>query len=387
MNAVEQKPCILVIDDTPENLSLMSELLREDYQVKLAPSGERGLQIAAAEPQPDLILLDIMMPGMDGYQVMQQLQADKATRDVPVIFLTALAGVDDERRGLDLGAVDYITKPISPSIALARVRNHLQLKMVRDFMRYRNEYLNREVARRTRQLSALQDVTIRAMASLAETRDNETGSHIRRTQTYVKLLAEQLRDHPRFRDFCTPANIDILFKSAPLHDIGKVGIPDHVLLKPGKLTPDEFEIIKQHPRIGRDAIARALADLGDEDAQFLQVAQDIAYGHHEKWDGSGYPQGAWGDAIPLPARLMALADVYDALISRRVYKPALPHQDAVAMIAQGRGTHFDPDVTDAFLAIQEAFEQVARQFADGDGEALREAVRMHAAIGTEADEL
>lgn len=387
MNAVEQKPCILVIDDTPENLSLMSELLREDYQVKLAPSGERGLQIAAADPPPDLILLDIMMPGMDGYQVMQRLQVDKTTRDIPVIFLTALAGVDDERRGLDLGAVDYITKPISPSIALARVRNHLQLKMVRDFMQYRNEYLNREVARRTRQLSAIQDVTIRAMASLAETRDNETGSHIRRTQAYVKLLAEQLRDHPRFRDFCTPANIDVLFKSAPLHDIGKVGIPDHVLLKPGKLTADEFEIIKQHPRIGRDAIARALADLGDEDAQFLQVAQDIAYGHHEKWDGSGYPQGAWGDGIPLPARLMALADVYDALISRRVYKPAMPHPDAVAMIVKGRGTHFDPDVTDAFLAIQQAFEQVARQFADGDGETLREAVRMHDAIGTEADEL
>jgi len=387
MNAVEHKPCILVIDDTPENLSLMSELLREDYQVKLAPSGERGLQIASGDPQPDLILLDIMMPGMDGYQVMQQLKADKATRDIPVIFLTALAGVDDERRGLDLGAVDYITKPISPSIALARVRNHLQLKMMRDFMQYRNEYLNREVARRTRQLSAIQDVTIRAMASLAETRDNETGSHIRRTQTYVKLLAEQLREHPRFRDFCTPANIDVLFKSAPLHDLGKVGIPDHVLLKPGRLTPEEFEIIKQHPQIGRDAIARALADLGDEDAQFLQVAQDIAYGHHEKWDGTGYPQGAWGDGIPLPARLMALADVYDALISRRVYKPALPHEDAVAMIAQGRGSHFDPDIVDAFIAIQDAFKQVAQQFADGEGDRMREAVRIHDAIGTEADEL
>ena len=222
---------------------------------------------------------------------------------------------------------------------------------------------------------------------LAETRDNETGSHIRRTQTYVKLLAEQLREHPRFRDFCTPANIDVLFKSAPLHDLGKVGIPDHVLLKPGRLTPEEFEIIKQHPQIGRDAIARALADLGDEDAQFLQVAQDIAYGHHEKWDGTGYPQGAWGDGIPLPARLMALADVYDALISRRVYKPALPHEDAVAMIAQGRGSHFDPDIVDAFIAIQDAFKQVAQQFADGEGDRMREAVRIHDAIGTEADEL
>jgi putative two-component system response regulator len=386
MNAVELKPCILVVDDTPENLSLMSELLREEYQVKLAPNGQRGLQIAATDPQPDLILLDIMMPGVDGYQVMQQLQADKATRDIPVIFLTALAGVDDERRGLELGAVDYITKPISPSIALARVRNHLQLKMMRDFMQYRNEFLNREVARRTRQLSAIQDVTIRAMASLAETRDNETGSHIRRTQSYVKLLAEQLRDHPRFRDFCTPANIDNLFKSAPLHDIGKVGIPDHVLLKPGKLTADEFEVIKDHPRIGRDAIERALADLGDEDAQFLQVAQDIAYGHHEKWDGSGYPQGIGGDDIPIPARLMALADVYDALISRRVYKPAMPHEEAAAIIAQGRTTHFDPDVVDAFLAIDAQFHQVAQRFADGQHEALREAVRIHDAIGTNAEE-
>ncbi|WP_421569680.1 response regulator [Stenotrophomonas sp. PD6] len=386
MNAVELKPCILVVDDTPENLSLMSELLREEYQVKLAPNGQRGLQIAAADPQPDLILLDIMMPGMDGYQVMQQLQADKATRDIPVIFLTALAGVDDERRGLDLGAVDYITKPISPSIALARVRNHLQLKMMRDFMQYRNEFLNREVARRTRQLSAIQDVTIRAMASLAETRDNETGNHIRRTQSYVKLLAEQLRDHPRFRDFCTPANIDTLFKSAPLHDIGKVGIPDHVLLKPGKLTAEEFEVIKDHPRIGHDAIERALADLGDEDGQFLQVAQEIAYGHHEKWDGSGYPQGIAGDDIPIPARLMALADVYDALISRRVYKPGMPHEAAAAIIAQGRTTHFDPDVVDAFLAIDAQFHQVAQRFADGERDALREAVRMHDAIGTDADE-
>ena len=381
MDEIEGKPNILVVDDTPENLSLMSELLRDEYKGKLAPNGPRGLQIAQSDPKPDLILLDIMMPDMDGYQVMQQLQANAATRDIPVIFLTAMAGVDDERKGLDLGAVDYITKPISPSITLARVRNHLQLKIARDFMQHRNEFLDREVRQRTRQVAAIQDVTIRAMASLAETRDNETGNHIRRTQTYVKALAVKLKDHPRFRQFCTPANIELLFKSAPLHDIGKVGIPDHILLKPGKLTPDEFEVMKSHATLGRDAIEHALSNLGDDDARFLQMAKDIAYGHHEKWDGSGYPQGIGGDDIPVPARLMALADVYDALISRRVYKDPKTHEDAMAIILAGRASHFDPDLVDAFCAIHEQFRQIAADFADGEREVTLEAIRMHDALG------
>ena len=364
MNAIEQAFSVLVIDDVPDNLTLMSELLRESYTVKLATDGEHGLRIASTEPQPDLILLDIMMPGMDGYQVMRHLRSEPSTRDIPVIFLTALSDTEDERKGLELGAVDYITKPISPSIVLARVRNHLQLKMMKDFMEYRAEYLNREVARRTRQIVAIQDATIRAMASLAESRDNETGGHIRRTQTYLKVLAQRLRHHPRFRNFCTPANIEILYKTAPLHDIGKVGIPDYILLKPGKLTPEEFDVMKCHPRIGRDAIQRVISELRGEDSLFLTVAQQIAYGHHEKWDGSGYPDGIAGEAIPLPARLMAVADVYDALISRRVYKPALSHQQAVECIAMGRAKHFDPDVVDAFMTIHREFEKISQRFSD-----------------------
>ncbi|PIM53535.1 two-component system response regulator [Roseateles chitinivorans] len=360
---------VLVVDDTPDNLALMSELLRDRYRVKIANNGEKALRIAGAEPRPDLILLDVMMPGMDGHEVCERLKADPATRDVPVIFLTARSDVADETRGLALGAVDYITKPISPPIVMARVRTHLRLKASADFLRDKAAYLEAEVARRTAELAAIQDVTILAMASLAETRDSDTGNHIRRTQHYVKALAEALRGHPRWQALLTPEYIATLFKSAPLHDIGKVGIPDRILLKPGRFTPDEFEIMKSHPALGRDAIAQAEAQLGTPVA-FLSTAKDIAYGHQEKWDGSGYPEGLRGEAIPLSARLMALADVYDALISRRVYKDAMPHGDAVAIIVQGRGSHFDPEVVDAFLRIQDEFQEIARRFADDD-ETLR----------------
>jgi len=371
MADVGAKPIILVVDDTPENLALMSELLRERYRVKLAPNGQRGLAIAQASPAPDLILLDIMMPVMDGYEVMRQLQANEATRDIPVIFLTAMTGVDDERQGLDLGAVDYITKPISPSIVLARVRNHLQLKAARDFLKDQNEFLEREVQRRTRQVTLIQDVTIRAMASLAETRDNETGNHIRRTQAYVRALALHLQAHPRFAQFCTPGNIELLYKSAPLHDIGKVGIPDRILLKPDRLTAEEFEVMKTHTTIGRSAIEHALIGVDDE-VEFLEMAKEIAYAHQEKWDGSGYPEGSSGDDIPISARLMAVADVYDALISRRVYKPAMTHEQAMEILRNGRSRHFDPDIVDAFCAIHEEFRDIAQRFADGEHEVAPE---------------
>ena len=360
---------VLVVDDTPDNLALMSELLRDRYRVKIANNGEKALRIAGAEPRPDLILLDVMMPGMDGHEVCERLKADPVTRDVPVIFLTARSDVADETRGLALGAVDYITKPISPPIVMARVRTHLRLKASADFLRDKAAYLEAEVARRTEELAAIQDVTILAMASLAETRDSDTGNHIRRTQHYVKALAQALRGHPRWQTLLTPEYIATLFKSAPLHDIGKVGIPDRILLKPGRFTPDEFEIMKSHPALGRDAIAQAEAQLGTPVA-FLSTAKDIAYGHQEKWDGSGYPEGLRGEAIPLSARLMALADVYDALISRRVYKDAMPHGDAAAIIVEGRGSHFDPEVVDAFLRIQDEFQDIARRFADDD-ETLR----------------
>ncbi len=361
------KPTILVVDDTPDNLALMSGLLRTHYKVKVANHGDKGLKIAQGEQPPDLILLDIMMPDVDGYEVCRRLKANAATSDIPVIFLTAKSEVEDERMGLELGAADYITKPISPPILMARVATQLSLKASADFLRDKNAYLEQEVARRTREVMAIQDVTILAMASLAETRDSDTGNHIRRTQHYVKALAEYLRGHPRFAAFLTEHNIAMLFKSAPLHDIGKVGIPDRILLKPGPFTPEEFEIMRTHTTLGRDAIAHAEAALGTQ-VEFLRMAKDIAYSHQEKWDGSGYPQGLAGDAIPIAARLMALADVYDALISRRVYKSGMPHERAAQLIVEGRGRHFDPDVTDAFVALQEDFRAIALRYADSDSD-------------------
>ncbi len=358
-----QTPTVLVVDDTPDNLALMSELLGERYRVKVANSGERALKAAQSDPVPDLVLLDIMMPGMDGYEVCRQLKASAATQGIPVIFLTARADTEDERKGFELGAVDYITKPVSPPIVQARVHTHLALKATADFLRDKSAYLEREVALRTLEVQAIQDVTIMAMASLAETRDDETGNHIRRTQLYVKALAERLRTHPRFEAVLNSHMIELLYKSAPLHDIGKIGVSDAILLKPGKLTDSEFETIKQHTVLGRKAIEGAERRLGMR-VRFLNVAKDMACSHHERWDGAGYPMGLAGDAIPVPARLMAVADVYDAVISHRVYKTAGTHEQACGSIVKGRGTQFDPDVVDAFIDIADDFRSIALNYPD-----------------------
>ena len=356
---------LLVVDDTPDNLALMSALLRDSYQVKVATQGEKGLRIAESTSPPDLILLDVMMPDMDGYEVCRRLKANPRTRDIPVIFLTARSEVEDEQKGLALGAADYITKPISPPILRARVATQLSLKASADFLRNKNDFLEAEVTRRTMELEAVQDVTILAMASLAETRDSETGKHLLRTQRYVKALAERLRPHPRFADFLTEQNIRLLFKSAPLHDIGKVGIPDRILLKPGRFEPHELEIMKSHTLLGRDAIQLAEDWLG-KPVEFLTLAKEIALCHQEKWDGSGYPEGLSGDSIPVSARLMAVADVYDALISRRLYKEPMTHAQAAQIIVDGRGSHFDPDVVDAFVAVEREFQLIAESFPDSD---------------------
>jgi len=359
------KKTVLLVDDSPDNLVLMNDLLKDLYKVKVANSGEKALRIATTGQPPDVVLLDVMMPEMDGYEVCRRLKANPVTRNIPIIFLTAKSEVEDEKLGLDLGAVDYITKPISPPITLARVRNHLMLKAHADFLRDQNEFLEQEVQERTREVVAIQDVTILAMASMAETRDSETGNHIRRTQFYVKALAERLKNHPRFSAVLTDSYINLLFKSAPLHDIGKVGIPDRILLKPGKFEPHEFEIMKTHTTLGRAAIEHAERSLGTPMA-FLSIAKEIAYSHQEKWDGSGYPEGLAGEAIPVSARLMAVADVYDALISRRVYKDGMPHEKAVQIIIEGKGKHFDPDMIDAFIGLQEEFRAIAARFHDTD---------------------
>lgn len=359
-----QKRTILVVDDTAINLSLMGGILKNLYRVKFANSGEKAITAIQRDP-PDLILLDIMMPGMSGYEVCQIIKNDPQTRRIPIIFLTAMAEAEDEAKGLDMGAADYITKPISPPIVLARVKTQLENKDAADFLRDQAAFLRTEVEKKTKLVAAVQDVTILAMASLAETRDSDTGNHIRRTQYYVLELAKQLKDHPRFKEFLTPENIDLLFKTAPLHDIGKVGIPDRILLKPGRFVPEEFEIMKTHTTLGRDAIEHAERSLSVE-VEFLKIAKEIAYSHQEKWDGSGYPEGLSGDEIPISARLMAVADVYDALISRRVYKEGMPHEKAVLIIEEGRNSHFDPDVVDAFNALAGVFREIAQKYADSD---------------------
>ena len=354
---------VLLVDDTPVNLTLMVDLLSDEHRLRVAASGPRTLEIARGTPSPDLILLDVMMPGMDGYEVIGHLKADPATAHIPVVFLTAKSLIEDEERGLKLGALDFISKPISPPIVLTRVRTQLALKAARDFLVDKATYLAQEVERRTAEVKDIQEVTILTMASLAETRDNETGQHIIRTQHYVRVLARQLQTHPRFAAYLSDAQIDLLFKSAPLHDIGKVGIPDRILLKPGRLDADEMAIMKTHTTIGRDTIEAAERRLGHE-VPFLVCAKQIAHSHQEKWDGSGYPQGLAGDDIPIAARLMALADVYDALICKRVYKPAFPNDEAVAIILAGKGQHFDPDVVDAFVACQQEFLAIALEHAD-----------------------
>ncbi len=352
---------ILIVDDEPTILATTNMALAPIYTVRAANSGMRAVQVAATDPRPDLILLDVMMPDIDGYAVLSRLKENPVTREIPVIFVTAMESVEDEKKGLAMGAVDYITKPINPAILLARIKAHIALKQARDFLHDKNAYLEAEVARRMEENQTVQNVSIRALAHLAETRDPETGDHILRTQYYVQILAKQLREHPRFRDMITDHFIDLLAKSAPLHDIGKVGIPDNVLLKPGKLTEDEWTIMQTHSEIGARAIELAERDV-DRPVEFLALAKEIAHWHHERWDGSGYPDGLAGDAIPVSARLMTIADVFDALISKRVYKDAIPFAEARDIIISERNHQFDPDVTDAFLASFDYFVEVARKY-------------------------
>ena len=354
---------VLVVDDAKENLDLVSTLLKPKYRVKAAINAEKALKIVLSDDPPDLILLDIVMPEVTGYELCEKFKNHPGTSDIPVIFLTWMTDVQSEETGLKLGAVDYITKPISPPILFARVDTHLKIKAAKDFLVDKSKFLETEVNRRTEEIRAILDVTIHSLASLAETRDNETGNHILRTKYYVKALAEKLKHSSRFSDYLTDVRIETIYKCAPLHDIGKVGIPDRILLKPGKLTPEEFDIMKTHALVGSDAITHAEERLGIE-VDFLKIAKEIAATHHEKWDGSGYPFGLKGDAIPLSGRLMAVADVYDALISARVYKPAMSHHQAIEMIVQGRGTHFDPDIVDALLQIADEFAAIAEKYKD-----------------------
>jgi putative two-component system response regulator len=349
---------VLVVDDTETNIDILVETLGDDFEISVAMDGVSALESVEAE-LPDIILLDIMMPGMNGYEVCEELKAKKRTRHIPVIFISAMNTDEDEAKGLALGAVDYTTKPFNPELVKARVRNHLELKKHRDCL----EVL---VEERTREVKLTQTVMIEGLATLAEYRDPETGGHVKRTQSYVKALAAKLDDHPRFSDELNDEAIEFMYISTPLHDLGKIGVRDNILLKPGPLTDDEFVEMKKHAFFGYEALRISELKLGKSD--FLRFAREIAYSHHEKWDGSGYPQGLKGDDIPLCGRLMALADVYDALISKRVYKPPMPHDKAVSIIVEGKGSHFDPDIVDAFVSLDKTFRNIALTYADFDEE-------------------
>lgn len=366
---------VLVVDDEPVTRIITDKVLQaQGFTVRSAESAEAAFALLAEDFRPDLILLDVVMPGLDGYETLAALRREPVTSTIPVIFVTALDAPVDVELGLKLGAADYISKPIHPAVVRARVRTQLENKWARDLLRDQNAWLEAEIGRRMHDNELIQDVSLHTLASLGELRDNETGEHLRRTQAYVALVVGALNRNPAYGPLLEGDKGKAIIRAAPLHDIGKVGIPDHILRKPGRLTAAEFDIIKTHSAIGGEAIELAIDRVissdqsplaGDHGAlNFLAIAAQIARGHHERWDGRGYPDGLAGDAIPLPARIMALADVYDALISKRVYKEAMPHAEAVALILDGRGEHFDPVIVDVFEELHEQFSDVGQRYRD-----------------------
>ncbi|USD32269.1 MULTISPECIES: response regulator [Vibrio] len=336
------KPTILVVDDIPDNIHTLSGILSDEFKIKAATSGAKALKIANSSPRPHLILLDIMMPEMDGYEVCSILKSNPLTCDIPVIFVTAKAEVMDEQKGFEIGAVDYITKPVSPPIVKARVKTHIALYD-------QNLALSVQVKQRTEQLERSRLEIIQRLGRAAEYKDNETGMHVVRMSHYSRILAEQLDVSKRW--------VELVFQASPMHDIGKIGIPDHILGKPGKLDGDEWAVMQKHVNFGADII-------GDSDSLLLQMAKEIALYHHEKWDGSGYPHGTQGEAIPLSARIVAIADVFDALTSERPYKKAWPVEEAVALLEEGAGAHFDPNLVPIFISQLDEILKIKESFKD-----------------------
>ncbi len=346
---------ILIVDDVPLNIKIARRILEPLYNIETACGGTEALELLHSQAHPDIILLDVMMPDMNGYEVLREIQSDSHLKDIPVIFLTSMDDAVNEKEGLELGARDYITKPVNPSILKARVANQIELKMHRD-------HLEALVTERTQELLITRDVTILSLSSLVETRDKETGQHIIRTQHYLKALALHVQNHPDFQAKLTDENIELMFKSAPLHDVGKVGVPDSILMKNGKLTEDEFDRIKCHTIYGWKAFEKAEKELGQN--SFFRYVREIAYTHHEKWDGTGYPRGLKGEEIPLSGRLMAVADVYDSLRSKRYYKPAFSHEKTMQIMLKERHTHFDSRLIDALIEIKNTFIHIAKTHRD-----------------------
>jgi len=354
---------IMVVDDTPQNLRLLENLLTErGYRVFALPNGEMALR-AAAKHMPDLILLDIDMPGLTGYEVCERLKRDPQLAEVPVIFISALSETADKVRAFEAGGVDYVTKPIKFDEVAARVATHLKIRALQASLEEHNKRLEEIVAAQVRKISASQMATIFALAKLAENRDTDTGEHLERVQEYCRVLAQDLQRSSAYSCLIGDDFIENIYQASPLHDIGKVAIPDNVLLKPGKLSNEEFEVMKTHTTVGAQTL-KAVLDHYPENT-FVRMGIDIARHHHERWNGTGYPDGLRAEDIPLSARVMAVVDVYDAFRSDRCYRNALSHESTWEIILAGGGTQFDPVIIDRFRRLestfQEIFEKTARK--------------------------
>ena len=363
MNKEPEKTTIMVVDDIPANLKLLQITLQaKGYQVLTFPNGKMALN-AAAKNLPDLILLDINMPEMDGFEVCERLKADEALKEIPVLFISALSETADKVKAFSVGGVDYVTKPFQFDEVYARVETHLHLRRLQLELKRHNLHLEELVKEKVQEISASQLATIHAVTKLAESRDGDTGHHIERTQTFSLVLAEKMRENPRYSVSINDFFVENIYNASPLHDIGKVGISDNILLKPGKLTPEEFEVMKTHAMIGANTLIAARHKYPKN--AFINMGIAIARSHHEKWDGSGYPDGLMGEDIPLSARIMAVSDVYDALRAKRPYKTAFTHEKSCEIIMEGAGQHFDPAVIHAFTALDAEFADIHNKMNDG----------------------
>jgi len=354
-----ERKTIFLVDDNLTNLTVGKAALAEHYNVFTLNSGEKLLKMLDKNI-PDLILLDIEMPEMNGYDVLKVIKSKEETKLIPVIFLTARDDVEGELEGLSLGAIDYITKPFSPALLLKRIETHLLIEGQRKELFNYNHNLEEIVEKKTKSVVELQNAILKTVAELVEFRDNVTGGHIERTTSYLGVLLDALSAVGLYEKEISSWDLKLVLQSAQLHDVGKIAVRDGILQKPGKLTEEEFNEIKNHTTWGKEIIEKIKRKTSER--TFLEHAEIFAATHHEKWDGSGYPKGLKGENIPLQGRLMAIADVYDALVSDRPYKKAFPHEKAVSIISEGKGTHFEPVLVDLFLKVSDEFNNIAKSF-------------------------
>lgn len=339
---------VLIVDDIDINRIILREILADDYDIEEAADGVSAIDfLYNAKRPPQAVLLDIMMPGMDGFEVLELIKSNPATAKIPVLFITAADASENESKGLKEGAVDYIPKPFNADVVKARVDNHVQL------LHYQND-LEAMVEKKAAELLTTHERILETLATIIEYRNLESGTHIRRSCELTKILVGQMLLMPQYKTALVESNYESMIRAVSLHDIGKVGIPDSILLKPGRLTPEEFDVVKTHSMIGYNIIETIASSVNDE-RKYLRHCRDICRSHHERWDGTGYPDGLAKEAIPLSARIASLVDVYDALVNKRCYKPAYTHAEGMRMLEDSSGTQFDPGVVEAMKAVQEKF--------------------------------